>query len=77
MTGKFLVTFSEAINTSTFTCDYIDFVGTAPGQTCISIDEVAPYNDTTFEVTTTASNDGSIITKINANKVTDIAGNPN
>lgn len=77
MTGKFLVTFSEAINTSTFTCDDIDFVGTAPGQTCISIDEVAPYNDTTFEVTTTASNDGSIITKINANKVTDIAGNPN
>lgn len=76
-TGKFLFTFSEAIQTSTFTCSDIDFIWTAPGQTCISINEITPNNGTTFEATTTATNIWSIKVSIAADKITDIAGNPN
>ncbi len=76
-TVKFLVTFSEAINTSTFDCSDINLIWTAGTKTCTNISEIAPNDGTTFEVTATVTNNGIVIAEIEADKLTDINGNPN
>lgn len=76
LTGKFLVTFSEPINTSTFTCDDVDVSGTTDW-ICTSINQTTPNDGTTFEVTLLASDTGTIVINIEDNKITDIAGNRN
>lgn len=76
-TEKFLITFSEPINTSTFTCSDIGLVGTAWTKTCTAIEEIAPYDWTTFEATVTVTNVWIVRAEIEPDKITDIAGNPN
>lgn len=75
--GKFLFTFSEAINTGTFTCDDISLDGTASNKQCTNIEEVFPNDWTSFEVTVSANSDWTIIIDLDENKVEDLAKNPN
>jgi len=75
----FTVTFSEPINTSTFTAaDVVLSASTAPGPLSASIIEIAPNNGTTFEVSVSGmSGNGDVIVSIAANTVQDPAGNNN
>lgn len=77
LTWKFQVSFSEAINTWTFSCSDITLIGSAPWKTCIHLYEIAPNNRTTFEIVTTATNDWVVTLTIPAGGITDLAGNPN
>ena len=63
----FTVTFSEAINEPTFTSDDLSFAwSTATDISVNSITEVAPMNGTTFEVSVSATGNGTIVASIPA-----------
>lgn len=72
---NFLVTFSEVINTATFTTADITQTGTATGVTW-SITDSGDHKTFTLSATT-ASGYGTIVPVINANRVTDLSGNNN
>ncbi|MBC7471856.1 MAG: hypothetical protein H7196_01120 [candidate division SR1 bacterium] len=61
---KFVATFSSPINPASFTTDDIIFSGTANGQKTTSITQLTPNNNTTFEITTTVTGNGTIIAQI-------------
>ena len=74
--AKFTLTFSEPINETTLNCGDISIGGTAVA-TCTGIVEVMPNNKTTFELTITATADGTVIPSIAVGVVKDIIGNNN
>ena len=75
--GKFLFTFSEAIDTGTFTCDDISLDGTASNKQCTNIEEVSPNDWTSFEVSVSTTSTWTIIVDLDENKLEDLAKNPN
>ncbi len=76
---NFTATFSEAINTSTFTGNDITFGGTAPGTLTAVITQVNPPNDdTTFNIAISGmTGSGTVTASIAAGQVEDIVGNTN
>ncbi|MBL8063022.1 MAG: S-layer homology domain-containing protein [Anaerolineales bacterium] len=74
---QFTVIFSKPINTSTFTPGDITLGGSA-GATTAVITQIAPNDDTTFNVDVSGvANIGTIIASIPANAVQDSIGNDN
>ena len=66
----FTVVFNEPINESSFVVGDIDTSSsTATGISVTAITEVAPNDDTTFEVTLAATGDGTIVATIPASSV--------
>ena len=68
----FTVTFSNPINVSSFTRNDIVLTGTAGDKNVVSINQVAPNDGTTFEVTTNARTSGTIILTIPASTSTQV-----
>ena len=62
----FTVVFNEAMETNSFTIEDITLSGSAAGKQVTSISEVAPNDGTTFEVSASASAEGTIIADIPA-----------
>jgi len=76
--GTFTIVFDEAINPATFTAADVDTsTSTATGITIGSITEVAPNDDTTFEVQISVTANGNIIATIPAGGIEDLDGNTN
>ncbi len=74
----FTATFSESINTMTFTNSDITLGGTLGGTSVSSITQIAPNDGTTFDVSVTVpSGNGTVIASIAAARVADLAGNTN
>ena len=76
MNIKFSIEFSEPINISSLECSDILFAWTAWWITCVSINEIAPNNWTTFEINTSVTSDWTIIANLNTGSVNDVAWNP-
>ena len=79
---KFKVTSSEPLNTGSFTCSDLVFWWDLSGSTtCSSITQIAPFNNTAFEVSLTVSPGMSWYGDIDMNilswTVSDVAGNSN
>ena len=73
----FTVTFSEAIDSLSFTPSDVTLEGTA-GATSVIISEIAPNNGTKFSLTVSGMiGDGTVIVSIPADVVEDMAGNGN
>ena len=66
----FSVVFSQPINASTFTDDDVNLTGTAQNMRVTGITQVAPNDNTTFEVTVTADSTGNITATIPAANIT-------
>lgn len=62
----FTVVFSQPIDPASFTGEDIALTGSASNKQVTSIDEVAPNDHTTFEVSVTASSSGTIVADIPA-----------
>ena len=75
---NFTAVFSEPIDTATFTAADVTLGGTAPGTLSATITQVAPNNDTTFNIAVSGmTGSGTVTASIAANRVEDIAGNDN
>ncbi|MDY6950287.1 MAG: choice-of-anchor D domain-containing protein [Thermodesulfobacteriota bacterium] len=72
----FTVVFDEPINEATFTNADVSVGGTATTG-AVTVLEVAPNDDTTFEVSIAVSGDGTVVPTIPAGGVQDPAGNSN
>jgi hypothetical protein len=72
----FTVVFDEPINDTTFTDGDVTVGGTATTGT-VTVTEVAPNDDTTFEVSIVVSADGTVVPTIPAGGVEDPIGNTN
>ncbi|MDY6950217.1 MAG: choice-of-anchor D domain-containing protein [Thermodesulfobacteriota bacterium] len=72
----FTVAFNEPINEATFTSADVSVGGTATTGT-VTVTEVAPNDDTTFEVSIVVTGDGTVQPTIPAGGVEDVAGNTN
>ncbi len=72
----FTVVFDEPINDATFTNVDVSVGGTATTGT-VTVTEVAPNDDTTFEVSIVVTADGTVVPSIPAGGVEDVAGNTN
>ena len=72
----FTVVFDEPINDATFTNADVSVGGTATTGT-VTVTEIAPNDDTTFEVSIVVTADGTIIPTIPAGGVEDVVGNTN
>ncbi|MFC2095510.1 beta strand repeat-containing protein [Candidatus Bipolaricaulota bacterium] len=70
----FTVVFDEPIDDTTFTTTDVSVAG--PG-TVGAVTEVAPNNDTTFEVSIAMTGDGTVVPTIPAGGIEDFAGNTN
>lgn len=64
MPAAFKVVFASAINPVTFDASDIILSGTATNKSVVAITEIAPNNGTTFQVTVTATGQGTIIPTI-------------
>ena len=74
---NFTATFSKPIDISSFTSGDVTLGGTAGATTAI-ITQVAPNDDTTFNIAVSGTTgSGTVTASIDAGKVTDPAGNPN
>jgi len=74
----FTVIFSEPVNTSTFTNTDITLGGTATGTLSVVITQIAPNDDTTFEVSVRGmTGPGTVTASIGAGTVQDVTGNSN
>jgi len=72
----FTVVFDEPINDATFTNTDVSVGGTATTG-LVTVIEVAPNDDTTFEVSIAVTGDGTVVPTIPAGSVEDAAGNTN
>ena len=70
----FTVVFDEPIDDTTFTSNDVSVVG--PG-TVGAVTEIAPNDDTTFEVSLVTTGDGTVTVTIPAGGIEDFAGNTN
>ena len=73
---SFSVVFDEPIDESTFT-DTDVLVGGTAVTGAVSVTEIAPNDDTTFEVTVAVTGDGLVTATIPAGGIEDVAGNAN
>ncbi len=73
---KFTAVFSEPILNDSFICGDVTIGGTATA-TCTSVDEVSPNDQTAYEITATATTDGTVVPTLASSVVTDIVGNSN
>jgi len=71
----FTVVFNEPVDETSFTSGDISFSGTATTG-AVTITEVAPNDDTTFEVSIVVTGDGTVIPRVSTDGVLDKAGNP-
>jgi hypothetical protein len=77
-TINFTATFNEPINLATFTASDVTLGGTAGGTKTAVISQVAPNDDTTFNIAVSGmTGSGTVTASIPADVVTDLAGNPN
>ncbi|MCO5272314.1 MAG: hypothetical protein M9954_11700, partial [Cyclobacteriaceae bacterium] len=75
---RFRAVFNEAINPASFVNGDVNVTGSASGKSVMGISQVNPPNDgTTWQVDISATGSGTIIAALNANMVTDVAGNGN
>jgi Big-like domain-containing protein len=72
----FTAVFDEPINDATFTDAHVNVGGTATIGT-VTVIEVSPNDDTTFEVSIVVTADGTVVPTIPAGGVEDVAGNTN
>jgi len=72
----FTVVFDEPIDDATFTSADVSVGGTATTG-AVTVTEIAPNDDTTFEVTIDVTDDGTVIPTIPAGGIEDYAGNTN
>ena len=73
----FDVVFDEAINDTTFTDADIDTTGSTATPGAITVTEVAPMDDTTFEVSIVVTGDGDLTATVMTGSIADLAGNLN
>lgn len=75
---NFTAVFSKAIDTATFTSGDVTLGGTASGSLIATITQVAPNNDTTFNIAVSGmTGPGTVTASIAANTVQDTVGNNN
>ena len=72
----FTVVFNEPINEATFTNVDVSVGGTATTG-AVTVTEIAPNDDTTFEVSIVATGDGTVVPTIPAGGIEDVLGNTN
>ncbi|TFH07318.1 MAG: hypothetical protein E4H08_09685, partial [Candidatus Atribacteria bacterium] len=72
----FAAKFDEPINPASFTTVDVSVGGTAATGT-ITVTEIAPNDDTTFEISVVVTSDGTVVPTIPAGGVEDVAGNTN
>lgn len=72
----FTAVFNEPINEATFISTDVSVGGTATTDT-VSVTEIAPNDDTTFEISIVVTDDGTVVATIPAGGVEDVAGNTN
>ncbi|WP_435276490.1 putative Ig domain-containing protein [Psychrobium sp. nBUS_13] len=72
----FTATFNEAIQPTTFSCDDIVLQGSSVAS-CISVEEIAPLNETSYRIHIQGTTNGIVRPHISANTVSDYADNTN
>lgn len=73
---NFTVVFDEPVAPATFTDADVNVGGTA-STGAVAINEIAPYDGTTFSVSVTVTGDGTVIPSIPSGGVEDLTGNSN